>query len=106
MDTGNLQAEKVTASEWAYDRIKKSFELLSQDETEKTEHCGKRSLRQLEDKEESQCLTCARTVTVSLWKTTFVGSPVRTTHEVVVRNLWREVRLEAMSNRHSSRANR
>ena len=35
--------------------------------------CGVSS-RQLEDKEESQCLTCARMATVSLWKTTFGGS--------------------------------
>ena len=35
--------------------------------------CGE-SLRLLEDKEESQCRTCARTATVSLWKTTFGGS--------------------------------
>ena len=35
--------------------------------------CGE-SLRPSEDKEESQCRTCARTVTVSLWKTTFGGS--------------------------------
>ena len=35
--------------------------------------CGE-SLRQLEDKEESHCLTCARTATVSPWKTTFGGS--------------------------------
>ena len=34
--------------------------------------CGE-SLRPLEDKEESQCRTCARIATVSLWKTTFGG---------------------------------
>ena len=35
--------------------------------------CGVSS-RQLEDNEESQSHTCARTATVSLWKTTFGGS--------------------------------
>ena len=30
-----------------------------------------------QDKEESQCLTCARTATVSHWKTTFAGSLVK-----------------------------
>ena len=43
--------------------------------------CGKKndwkqpnSLRPLEDKEESQCRTCAQTAIVSLWKTSFGGS--------------------------------
>ena len=73
----------MKASEWAFDRIKEAFEKVAQDEAERASivqeimevqtTCGVSS-RQLEDKEESQCLTCARTATVSPWKTTFGGS--------------------------------
>ena len=76
----------MKVSEWAFDRIKEAFEKVAQDEAEKVSvvqeimlevqtTCGESS-RQLEDKEDSQCLTCARMATVSLWKTTFGGSLV------------------------------
>ena len=47
-----------------------------------TDDCSSSS-RHLEDKEESQCLTCARTAIVSHWKTTLVGLWEKT-YEVVV----------------------
>ena len=52
-----------------------AFELVAQDETEKMnivhEIIAQKHGLLEEDREESQCLTCARTATVSLWKTTF-----------------------------------
>ena len=56
----------MKASEWA---------LCERSCTEARTICGE-SLRPLEDKEESQCRTCARTATVSLWKATFNESLV------------------------------
>ena len=58
--------EKMRASEWAFDRKKEAFNLVAKDD------CGE-SLRPSEDKEVSQCRTCARTAAVALWKTTFGG---------------------------------
>ena len=75
----------MKASERAFDRIKEAFELGSTGRGRKYEHCARDhesevlticgvSSRSLEDKEESQCLTCARSATVFLWKTTLGGS--------------------------------
>ena len=89
----------MKASEWAFDRTKEAFELVAQDETEKM-HCSEArttcgvSSRQLQGGVTSQCHTCAQTASVSLWKTTF-GGPLGENHKVVVRNLWRKVRLDA-----------
>ena len=73
--------KKMKASEWGLDRIKEAFELVAQDEAKKMSIVQEIMLRStdylrriiapVEDKEESQCRTCARTATVSLWKTTF-----------------------------------
>ena len=76
--------EKMRASEWAFDRMKEAFDLVAQDEARKvsvvqeimfksTDTCAVSS-HQSEDKEVSQCRTCARTATVSLWKITSGGS--------------------------------
>ena len=70
----------MKASEWAFDRIKEAFDLAAQDEARRAlwkKSCSKAlttcgaSSHQSEDRVESHCLTCARTATVSLWKTTF-----------------------------------
>ena len=73
--------KKMKASGWAFDKIKEAFELVAQDETEKMSIVQEIMLRstdfrrrQSEVREESQCLTCAQTATVSLGKTTFGGS--------------------------------
>ena len=64
----------MKVSEWAFDRTKEAFELVAQDETEKVSivqeimpgctNYLRRIIAPVEDKEESQCLTCARTATV------------------------------------------
>ena len=58
--------KRMKASEWA---------LCERSCSEARTICAE-SLRPLEDKEESQCRTCARTATVSLWKATFNESLV------------------------------
>ena len=92
----------MKASEWAFDRIKEAFELVAKDETEKmsivimlrsTDYL-RRIIGKLEDKEKSQCHTCARTATVSLGRLRMVGLGEKN-HTVEVCNLWRKVRLEA-----------
>ena len=57
--------------------------------------CGA-SLWQPEDKDELQCPTYARIVTISRWKTTSDGSLAKKEQQVVVRDLWREIRLETI----------
>ena len=70
--------EKMKASDWAFDKIKEAFILVAQNEAREVSivltTCGASS-HQSEDRVESQCPTCARIATVSLWKTTFRGSP-------------------------------
>ena len=77
--------EKMKASEWTFDRVKEAFDLVAKDEFENMSivqeimlkvrtTCGE-SLRPSQDKEVSQSLTRARIATVSLWKTTFDGTP-------------------------------
>ena len=75
---------KVT--EWASDRKKDAFEKVAQDEAKKklsivqdimirsTEYLRRIIAPAGEDKEALQCHTCARIVTVSIWKITFGGS--------------------------------
>ena len=76
--------EKMRASGCAFDRTQEAFDLVAVDEAEKMSivqeimlkvraTCGE-SLRPSEDRVVSQCLTSARTATVSLWNTTFGGS--------------------------------
>ena len=74
----------MKASEWAFDRSKEAFAKVAQDEAEKVSIVQEIMLRSTDylrriiapvgGKEESQCLTFARTATVSHWKTTLGGS--------------------------------
>ena len=90
----------MKASEQAFVIVIEAFELVAQDEAENmsiVQEIMLRStdyLRRIIALVESQCRTCAHTATVSLWKTTFGGS-LGKIHKVVVRKLWRKVRLEA-----------
>ena len=67
----------------AFDRIQEAFENVSKDEARKLSTVQKIMLRSTDylrpsshqqgSKEASRCHTCARTATVSRWKTTFGG---------------------------------
>ena len=71
----------MRASAWAFDRIQEAFDLVAKDKVEqmsivqeimlKSTDYLRRIIAPSEDKEVSQCRTCARTATVSLWETTF-----------------------------------
>ena len=73
---------EVKATEWAFDRIKEAFEQVAQDEERKLSIVQEIMIRSTDYLRRTiapvgQCLTCARIATVSLWKTTFVGFPVK-----------------------------
>ena len=97
--TRPIFANNVTG--WAFDRIEEAFEKVAKDEARKlstvqeiitrnTDYL-RRIIAPLEDKEESQCPTCARIVTVSRWKTTFGGSQGEKAYNLVVCDLWRKI---------------
>ena len=106
--------KKMKASEWAFDRIKEAFDLVAQDEARKVSVVQEimfkstdylwRIIASVGGQVVSQCLTCARTATVSLWKTTFGGSLLgRSTPAGGVRFV-KKVRFEA-TEQASGRAN-
>ena len=80
----NIFRTEVKATEWAFDRIKEAFEKVAKNEARKlstvqeitirsTDYL-RRTIAPAESQEALRCHTCARTVTVSRWKTTFGGS--------------------------------
>ena len=80
----NIFRTEVKATEWAFDRIKEAFEKVAKNEARKlstvqeimirsTDHL-RRIIAPAVSKEALRCHTCARTATVSRWKTTFGGS--------------------------------
>ena len=92
----NTFRKEVKVSEWAFDRrIKEAFEKVGKDEAKKLSTVQDIMMRSTDylrriiapaggGKEALRCRTCARTVTVSRWKTTFGGS----LGEKGVRNWW------------------
>ena len=76
--------DEVKVSEWAFDRTKEASEKVAKDEAKKLSTVQEIVIRSTdylrriiapagESKEALRCQTCARIVTVSLWKTASVG---------------------------------
>ena len=96
---------KMKASEWAFDRIKEAFELIAQDETEKMSIVPEIMLRSTDYLRRNiapvggeggvtvsyLCPNCKKFPSGRL---RVVGLCWKEAHKVVVRNLWRKVRLE------------
>ena len=94
----------MKASELALDWIKEAFELVAQDETEKrsivqeimlrSTDCSRRIIAPVGGRRRHNVLPVSELQHFPLGRLNLVGLWVKD-HKVVVRNLWRKVRLEA-----------